>query len=77
MECGELRFGCCFSHVALLAHPNQACWWSSWVQGVGVEWVTTMGRIDISLARVLKRGQHDRVSTGAFGLQFGFLPPRW
>jgi hypothetical protein len=47
------------------------------MKGVGVEWVTAIGLIDISLSRVLKRAQHDRVSTGTFGLQFGFVPPRW
>lgn len=42
------------------------------VQGLGVVWPTSLGRLEVNVCKVLKHQQFDRYT--AFGLQVGFTP---
>jgi outer membrane protein assembly factor BamA len=42
------------------------------LQGVGIEWASTIGRLELNLATVVRHQEHDRISRG---IQFGIRPP--
>lgn len=42
------------------------------LQGAGIVWATSIGRLELNVCQVLRRGEFDRVKRG---LQFGFSAP--
>lgn len=43
------------------------------LQGLGVVWPTSLGRLEVNVCKVLKHQQFDKFNP--FGLQVGFTPP--
>ncbi len=44
------------------------------MQGAGIVWPTTIGKLELNLCKVLKADRHDKLLTTGFGLQVGFSP---
>ena len=44
------------------------------VQGAGIVWPTTIGKLELNLCKVLKADRHDKLLSNGFGLQVGFSP---
>lgn len=44
------------------------------LQGCGVVWPTTIGKLELNLCKVLKTERFDKLNNKGFGLQVGFSP---
>ena len=44
------------------------------LQGCGIVWPTTIGKLELNICKVLKAESFDRLTSQGFGLQVGFCP---